>query len=162
MEPEEIQSANIERQTDSRRFCLVKDLEDFGFFTGLIAELEKETEFKKSYEGIALYVICETEDDVRRAKILAANNQSNKIMVGVPVEENKIFDDVFSLKATFAIDRSDFSQQDLGVLKELIQHYDNGLYLKLKSYITSRNLVYYGEKGSELSHMHIEDDYCSL
>ena len=128
LEPEKYNQQYREDKRILRRFCLVKDLEGLGFFTGLIAELEKETEFKKSYEGIALYVICETEDDVRRAKILAANNQSNKIMVGVPVEENKIFDDVFSLKATFAIDRSDFSQQDLGVLKELIQHYDNGLF----------------------------------
>lgn len=162
LEPEKYNQQYREDKRILRRFCLVKDLEGHGFFAGLIAELDNETEFKKSYEGIALYVICETEDEVRRAKILAANNSSNKIMVGIPLEENKIFDDVFSLKAAFALDRSDFSQQDLGVLKELIQHYDNSLYLKLKSYITSRNLIYFGEKGSELSHKHIEDDYAAV
>lgn len=133
-----------------RKFCSVKDIENVAFYQKLLSEMESECDIKKSYEGIALYVFCETEDEVKRAKLLVRNNPSNRIIIGIPNEEISILDDIFSLKAAFAIDRRDFSQQDEGVLKELIQYYDNSLYNKLKNYIDSNNLIYYGEKGMEI------------
>ena len=145
-----------------RKFCAVKDIENPKFFEKLLSEMEEEKEYKKSYEGIALYVFCETEDDVRKARISARNNPSTKIIIGLPLEENKILDEVFSLKAAFAIDRKEFSPQDIAFLKEQIQFYDNSLYNKLKQYITSRNLIYYGEKGTELTNAANEDDAAAV
>lgn len=145
-----------------RKFCAVKDIENPKFFEKLLSEMDGEKEYKKSYEGIALYVFCETEDDVRKARISARNNSSPKIIIGVTLEENKILDDVFSLKAAFAIDRKEFSPQDLAFLKEQIQLYDNSLYSKLKQYVTGKNLVYYGEKGIELTNAANDDDAAAM
>ena len=141
-----------------RKFCTVRDIENTAYHKKLLYEIEEEKDIKKSCEGIALYVICETEDDIKRARILARNNLSNRIIIGIPVEENPIYDDVFSLKAAFNIDQTDFSQQDLGFLKERIQYYDTNLANKLYQYITGKNLIYYGEKGTELANASNEND----
>lgn len=145
-----------------RKFCAVKDLENPSYYEKLLLHMEDEKEYKKSYEGIALYVFCETEDDIKKARTLARNNPSSSIIIGVTTEENRILDDVFSLKAAFAIDRSEFSSQDIGILKEQIQFYDASLYNKLKLYITSKKLTYFGEKGTELSNGANDDDAAAV
>lgn len=134
-----------------RKFCAVKDIENPGYYEKLVQEMEGEKEYKKSYEGIALYVFCETEDEVKKAKALARKNPSDKIIIGIPIHENEIYDAVFSLKAAFAIDRSEFSLQDSAILKEQVQILDLGLSNKLKQYIVSKNLLYFGKQGIELS-----------
>lgn len=123
--------------------------------------MESEKEHRKSYEGIALYVFCETQDDVKKARILARNNPSSYIIVDT-IEEIKIYDDVFSLKAAFGIDKNEFSVQDIGILKEQIRFYDASLYGKLKQDITSKNLTYYGKKGIELTNGAIDDDAAAV
>ncbi len=145
-----------------RKFCSVKDIENPKVFDNMLLEMENEKEYKKSYEGIALYVFCETEDDVKKARTLVRNNTSPNIIIAVPLEENKILDDVFSLKAAFAIDRSEFSSQDTTILKDQIQFYDNSLNSKLKQYITSKNLIFYGEKGFELTNGANDDDAAAV
>jgi hypothetical protein len=162
LEPVNYNFAYKEDKRLIRRFCAVKDLKNPKYYEKLLLHMENEKEYKKSYEGIALYVFCETEDDIKRAKILSRNNPSSNIIIGVPIAENRILDDVFSLKAAFAMDRSEFSNQDLGILKEQIQFYDAGLYNKLKMYITSKQLIYFGEKGIELSNGANDDDAAAL
>lgn len=141
-----------------RKYCTVKELENTTFFANLLTELQEEKDYKKSYEGIALYVFCETDDDVKKAKLLAMNNTSDRIIIGVPLEENAIYDDVFSLKAAFHVDRTGFSQQDSAVLNERIVFYDTNLYNKLNQYIIEKNLVYYGQKGIELANASSDND----
>lgn len=145
-----------------RRFCALKDIENPKYYEKLLSEMGSETYYKKNYEGIAVYVFCETEDEVKKAKVLVGSNQSPNIIIGVPIEENKVLDDVFSLKAAFAVDRRDFSPQDMAILKEQIQFYDNSLSNKLKQYITSKNLIYYGEKGIELTNGANDDDVAAV
>jgi hypothetical protein len=145
-----------------RKYCTVKDIENPNYYQKLLFEMEAEKEYKKSYEGIALYVFCETEDDIKKAKILSRKNPSNRIIIGIPIEEICIVDDIFSLKAAFAIDRKEFSPQDVGILKEQIQYYDSNLASKLKQYITSRYLTYYGEQGAELTNKANDDDAAAV
>ncbi len=141
-----------------RKFCTVRDIETPVYLVKLLSEMQEEKDFKKSCEGIALYVLCETEDDVKKARVLVRNNLSDRIIIGVPIEENPIYDDVFSLKAAFNIEQAEFSQQDLGFLKERIQHYDTNLGIKLNQYITGKNLIFYGEKGTELANASNDND----
>lgn len=145
-----------------RKFCAVKDIENPSFFETLLSQMDGEKDYKKCYEGIALYIFCETEDEVKKAKNLVRKNPSNRIIIGVPMEENKILDDVFSLKAAFSIDRSEYQSQDIGILKEQIHFYDMSLANKLVQFIKSKNLTYYGEKGIELSNGANDDDAAAV
>ncbi|MBZ9688458.1 hypothetical protein G9F72_019190 [Clostridium estertheticum] len=162
LEPVKYNFANKEDKRLIRKFCEVKDIENQNYYKELLSEMDNEKDIKKSYEGIALYVFCETEDDVKKAKILVKSNPSEKIVVGVPIEENSILDDVFSLKAAFSVDRKEFSGQDVGILKEQISYYDANLTNKLKQYITSKNVIYYGENGVELSNGANDEDAAVL
>ncbi|WP_282155894.1 hypothetical protein [Cytobacillus gottheilii] len=141
-----------------RKFVLVKDITNPSYYQELLDDLENENNNKKNYEGIVLYVICENEDEIKNAKHYAALNKSSKIMVGVPVIEIPIFDEVFSLKAVTEIDKTDFSQQDLGILKEITNSYDSNLNNKLNQYIQSKNIILYGANGVELSNSSNDND----
>lgn len=141
-----------------RKFALVKDISNPSYYSYLIEELETENNIKKNYEGIVLYIVCENEDDVKNAKQYASLNKSSKIMVAVPKIETPIFDEVFSLKAVTEIDKTDFSQQDLGILKEITNTYDNNLNNKLNQYIQSKNIIIYGTNGVELSNCSNDND----
>ncbi|MBU3114585.1 hypothetical protein [Clostridium lacusfryxellense] len=161
LEPVKYNFINKEDKHLLREFCEVKDIENQSYYKKLILNMENEKEYKKSYEGIALYVFCQTVDDVKRAKTLVKNNPSERIIVGVTLEENNILDDVFSLKAAFDIDRKEFSGQDIGMLKEQISYYDANLTNKLQKYITGKNIIYYGQNGLELSYG-ANDDVATL
>jgi hypothetical protein len=140
-----------------RKFCSVKELGDISYLDKLVQEMKDENDNKKSYEGIALYILCESEDDIKNAKRLTKNNKYKNIIIGVPSEEIKLIDEVFSLKAANSIDKDDFSSQDIWTLNDIIDHYDNSLSNKLKQYITSKNLIYFGEKGYDLTNCSPDD-----
>ena len=155
--PQDYNSQFNEDKRLKRTFITIKEVEGENYFSGLEKEIKILSDPKSSYEGIALYVICNSEDEVRRAKLAAINNDSDKIIVGVPSEEIAIFDEVFSLKAVTAINTDDFSVQDKGLLKEYIRTYDDSLSVKLGQYIVSKNVIYYGKSGTELTKNHLSN-----
>ena len=134
-----------------RVFASVADVEGANYFDLLTKELFDSKNVKSSCEGIALYVICNTEDDLRRARKVAENNDSDHIIVAIPSEEIPVIDELFSLKAAVSINTEDFSLQDSGILKEYIKDYDAKLETKLNKYINAKNLICYGQNGVILS-----------
>lgn len=141
-----------------REFVTVKELEGSNFINIVDDQIDKQSNLKQSYEGIALHVLCGNTDEISRAKTIAMKNNSNKVMVAIPVDENPVNDEIFSLKAAVSINKEEFSTQDLGFLKDYILQYDTKLKNKLERYIESKNLIYYGKDGCELSRCSIDND----
>lgn len=141
-----------------RRFTTVKEMESSSFFQKLSQEIKSEDKYKQSFEGIAVYVLCDTEDELKRAKALVKNNSSDRIIIGIPLNETPVFDEIFSLKAAISLDTQDFSSQDIGVLKEYIRSFVNSLNIKFEQYIISKNLIYYGKSGIELTNGSNDND----
>ena len=141
-----------------RKFVTIKELESSSYFNELLNKLKAETKIKLSYEGIVIYVFCENEGDIKRAKAIATKNNHENIMIAVPAEEITIFDEIFSLKAAISINTDEFQNQDIGMLKEYIMQFDEKLRNKLESYINSKNLIIYGKNGIELSIFSSDND----
>lgn len=106
---------------------------------------------KFSYEGILVHVICETEDELRKAKSVAVSNDSDRVILAIPTEEIGIFNDVFTLNVATSIDTSSFSSQDLAMLKDIINQCDEKLSKSLEKYLDSKKVIYYGKDGHVLS-----------
>lgn len=141
-----------------KKYATVKDIENKTIFQKLNNLVCEENDFKKAFEGIVLYIICESEDEVKKAKELVKHNSYERIIVGVPNEEMPMYDAIFSLKAALHVDKTEFSSQDLGVLKEAIRQYDNIINQLLTKYNTSKNLNYYGKDGDLLTNSANDDD----
>lgn len=141
-----------------REFVTVKDLESVNYFNELLDKLKSEQSIKQSYEGIVIYVFCENEEEVKRAKAIAIKNSFENIMIAVPIEEISIFDEIFSLKAAISINTDEFQSQDIGMLKDYILQYEDKLKNKLERYINSKSLIFYGENGIELSKCSSDND----
>jgi hypothetical protein len=152
LEPKAYNANYNEDKRLKRFFVTVKEIEAATFFANLDKAVQASTsDFKKSYEAAVVYVICESLDEVRRATAAATKNVFATVLVGVPSEEIPIFDLVFSLKGCIAMKIDTFSPQDIGMLKEYITAYDKQLESAFNKYIASRNLIYYGINGIELS-----------
>lgn len=141
-----------------KRYATVKDIENKAFFEKLSKTIDEENDFKKSYEGIALFIICESEDEIKKSKELAKYNTFKEIIVGIPNEEIPVFDDIFSLKAALNINTDDFSPQDNSSLKETIKKYDNSINQSLIKYNSSKNITYFGVDGDIITNAASDDD----
>ena len=152
---------NFEYNEDKRLkriFATIKEIESSNYLNDLLGSLKAETKIKSSYEGMVVYVFCEDEGEIKRAKEVAIKNNHDNIMVAVPVEEIPIYDEIFSLKAAVSIETDEFQSQDMGMLKEYIMQYDGKLKNKLESYINSKNLIFYGKNGIELAKCSSDSD----
>jgi len=121
------------------------------FFTSLGHQLEATMDWKESFEGWVLYVLCEKPDDINRARKIAAKNRSRRIMVVVPKSTTDWTDLLLNYNAVKSIqdsrDYETFSTQDKSRLSELV----TGAYERLASFksetIEGRNSTWYAEQG---------------
>ena len=77
------------------------------YFEKLDLERKENSYDEKSYEGTAVYVFCETDEDVERAKKLCVANQSNRVVVGIPKKGMSVADPIFTLLAVGSISKSE-------------------------------------------------------
>ncbi len=152
LEPKDYNAVYNEDKRLKRIFVTVKEIEADGCFDTLHKQIvEMRKDIKNGFEGITLYIVCETPDEVRRACSVTEKNTYNDIMLGVPTNEIPVYDLIFSLKACINTNPENFSAQDMGVLKDYIKAYDSQLEEAFNKYISSRNLIYYGKNGVEIT-----------
>jgi hypothetical protein len=86
------------------------------FFQKLENEIVDSIAKKNEYEGIALYVACETQEEIAKAKDFCAHNESDRIVVAIPKQPVPLLNAIMEYKALIAIEQSDeyknFSTQD--------------------------------------------------
>ena len=78
-----------------------KDSEDneISFWEYLENNIPYKVDWKDRYEGIMVYVICETEEDIQNAQHIVKSNNSTKIIAGVPKNPIQISDQIINLLA---------------------------------------------------------------
>lgn len=90
------------------------------YFATLEAEIDQEVARRGEFEGIALHVICETGEEIQRARDFCARNESNRIAVAIPKQPIPLFDPVLELRALMSIEKSEgaknYTMQDRAAL----------------------------------------------
>lgn len=90
------------------------------YFDLLEEQVAREVAQDGEYEGVALYVICESQDQIVSARDLAAKNTSPRIVVAIPHSPIAIKDALLNVKAIEEIQKSpeaaQFSTQDIGLV----------------------------------------------
>ncbi|MBI4529961.1 MAG: hypothetical protein HY709_00415, partial [Candidatus Latescibacteria bacterium] len=112
-----------------------------------------------SYEGVAVYVLCEATEDIEKARTAVKVNRSGRIVVAVPREPIPMFEAVMNLKAVKAIEESDdakkFSTMDNAHLLDLkgddTKGFQGVLISVRRKYLDGRVFTWYGADGKVLS-----------
>lgn len=90
------------------------------FFMRLEAEIEQEIAKANEFEGIALYIVCETAEEIQRAREYCTKNTSERIVVAIPKQSIPLLDTILEVRALQAIKASktaeSFSSQDHTIL----------------------------------------------
>ena len=90
------------------------------YFAALETGIDQEVAKLGELEGVALHVICETGEDIQKARDFCARNESNRTVVAIPKQAIPLLDAVLELRALLAIESSDaaknFNIQDRAAL----------------------------------------------
>ena len=120
----------------------------------------KEKNWKNQYDGIMVYVICETEDEVSYAQQLVKGNNENTIIVGVPrnpIPVKSALIDYLAVKEF--IDSEDYQNlgiQEKALVEELLGSENSntgyiGLVIKKREeYLSGESLIWYQKDGKTL------------
>lgn len=141
-------------------FIALKDINDKEIVNSLSNKILIEHE-KEKYDGILLNIICETEDELKKATQIASTNNNDRIIIAIPNEEIGIFNDIFTLKAATTLDKSNFSSQDIAMLKDIVVRYDEQLAKNLELYLDPKKNTYYGKYGEILA-QNSNDKYTAI
>lgn len=91
-----------------------------GFFEILDGEIAEQIAKRGDYEGVALYVVAETTDDIAKARGLCGKNRSDRIVVAIPKQPVPLLDAILDLRGLLQIEKSEekknFTIQDNAAL----------------------------------------------
>ncbi|MHA1796400.1 MAG: hypothetical protein ACTSUK_09815 [Promethearchaeota archaeon] len=157
-------SAHVTDKRLLRKFEMVKnfaqpilvDGQSIDYFQYYENQLKNITNWKESYDGIIIYIIAETEDEIREARQKAKMNHSDYIMVVAPDQPIEILDYYLNLKAAKNVQQSDeYRSAQISDQSRLDESYIgdiNSGYVKLyvdqrNKYIGGRLSTYFGKDG---------------
>lgn len=128
------------------------------FFTHQERQMQAIGAWKDRYEGVAVYVLCGTDEEVRRARRLAESNKSRYVVVGIPRQPIPVHEAVMNLRAVQHIPKEDveaMSLQDRSRLQQdLIGDETKGYtgeFVKVRGqYLAGKALTWYGVGGTVL------------
>ena len=72
---------------------------DVSYFAWLESQRNEEGYGKSGYEGTALYVFCENDQDIEQAKKTIVKNDQQRVVIAIPRNPVPVFDPIFTLKA---------------------------------------------------------------
>ena len=125
------------------------------YFEWLEVGITQEVNRGGDFEGIALYVICESTADIAKARDLAARNPSRRIVVAVPNSPVGFKEDILNVKAIAHVNTSPeaehFSTQDRALVSERDRQFRQQLQKSRDKLLDSRNLTWMGTHGKALS-----------
>lgn len=129
--------------------------EKVDLFTSLQRQLDVFRDWKDSYEGWVIHVLCQTDEDIHKARKSAEKNKSNRIMVVIPktpVDWNDLLLDYGAVKSIQdSTEYSTYSTQDKARLKELMETALQHLQKAKTDLIEGRNLTWYIDQGKVLT-----------
>lgn len=121
-----------------------------------LLELQVSDEVAKDgdYEGIALYVICESQAEIARARDLAAKNTSARVVIAIPNSPVELRDALLNVKAIQSVragpEAPHFSTQDSALVADREAEYGRALEKLRDQLLDSRRVTWLGAYGAVL------------
>lgn len=158
---------NSVRATDKRLLRVFETVKNFGqpvapaqdYFDAQQQQLLATPGWKESYDGIVIYVIAETEEEIREAKQLAQRNQSAYILVVIPEQPLPLTEAFLELKAALSVKNSgEYTSAPIADQARLDESYigdEHKGYVKQyvdvrTKYLSGRCATWYGQHGQTL------------
>ena len=127
---------------------------EVNYFDLLEREIEQEVARGGDFEGIALYVLCETQSGISKARDLAARNTSRRVAVAIPTTPIPFKEAVLNLKAIEHINTSaeaeSFSTQDRALVLDRQKAFRKRLEELRDQLLDPRKLSWLGVHGKAL------------
>lgn len=124
------------------------------YFDLLEEEVDKEVARRGDFEGIILYVLCESQTDMSTARNLAAKNKSRRIVVAIPTAPIAFKEAILNLRAIKEIERSpqaeNFSTQDNALVVQRRKDFVKALEALRDQLLDPRKLTWLGAFGNTL------------
>lgn len=115
----------------------------------------KQVQYGKDfYEGTAIHVYCENEDQIERARTYLRNNKQNRVFIGLPKQPLDIKEQVWNYLFTKELkksekftsfstfERGEFSKLEKNTLDELKRLGDN--------YFSAANITWFNKEGESI------------
>ena len=132
----------------------VVDGAELSYFEVLEVERKKITNATSGYEGSAVYVFCENDNDVDEAKKAVSKNDHQRIVIAVPRNPISVYDALFTLKALgsdwFKKQSQEFSPYERAEEKKIRDDAIKILGEAKKAYFSNAKVIWFGGKGSEI------------
>ena len=127
---------------------------DITFFEKLESERKSTLLGKDSYEGAALYVFCETDEEVERAKKLCVANYTERVVVGIPKKGMGVIDPILTLMAVESIKKlkqaESFGAHENSQLLEIRKEAELQLKKTKENYSDNKQITWFSAKGISL------------
>ena len=163
----EAKKFNSVRAADKRLLRVFETVKNFGqasgpgqsYFDAHQQQLLGTTAWKESYDGIVIYVIAETEEEIREAKRLAQRNQSDYIIVVIPEQPLALTEAFLELKAALNVKNSgeyanapiaDQARLDESYIGDLTRGYVKQYIDVRTKYLSGRFAAWHGQHGQIL------------
>ena len=133
---------------------------DASVFRSLEQTMAEMSKWAVRYEGVVAYVICETDDDIRRAKSLVNRNDSHRVVVGIPRQPLPVRDLIMHLRAVYYI-KDDVELMEKLTLQDRERLYEDligddtkgykgDFVARRKQYLDGKDLSWYSTGGTVL------------
>ena len=124
----------------------------------LFAAYEKDrleiTNAATGYEGTAVYVYCENENDIEKARKAIAKNDQGRVVIAVPRTPISVYDAVFTLQAMesdwFKKQAENFSPFEKADEKKSRDDALKTLESAKRDYFSNSKVFWFGKKGTEI------------
>ena len=127
---------------------------DVSFFAWLASQRHEEGYGKSGYEGTALYVFCENDQDVEQAKKAIVKNDQQRVVIAIPRNPVTVFDPIFTLKALEHIQKTK-EAESFGPYENIqineSRKTANGLLAEAKgAYFSNTRVEWFGLSGANI------------
>jgi hypothetical protein len=132
----------------------IVDGETVSYFAALDRERTQITSATSSYEGSAVYVFCENENDVDKAKKAVNKNDQQRVVVAIPRNPISVYDAIFTLKALqsdwFKKQAESFSPYEKAEEKKIRDEATKILDEARKAYFSNAKVLWFGKNAAEI------------
>ncbi len=133
---------------------------DISIFRSLEQTATEISKWADRYEGVAAYVICESDEEINRAKSLVGRNDSQRVIVGIPGQPLPVRDLIMHLRAAYSIKNDTDLMEKLTLqdrerlYEDLIgdetKGYEGDFIARRKQYLDGKDLSWYTTGGTVL------------
>ncbi|MHA1796039.1 MAG: hypothetical protein ACTSUK_08000, partial [Promethearchaeota archaeon] len=128
---------------------------EIDFFTHLDHQREEVGVGNDGYEGSAVYVFCENENDLELAKRLYPQNQQGRVAIALPKDPFYLMDSIFTINALNHLKKSKdyevFGPLEKLQIKKIQDAASDILNQAKKYYFSNKNVIWYGKNGKRIS-----------